>query len=117
MSEAGEEMDIRNCRIYELPLNGASLKYASGQKYATTHGRKSLLVLTDEEPSVKCRAIEEGNALDERETAWAFEAVADIVRESADTDSKRQIAQFLVRLEKELEKAKAKQEGGGKNGG
>lgn len=109
-------MDIRKCRIYELPLNGTSLKYASGQKYATTHGRKGLLVLTDEVPNVKCRPIEEANVLDERETAWAFEAVADIVRESDDKDTKRKIAEFLVRFEKELEKAKAKQEGGGKNG-
>lgn len=111
-------MDIRKVRIYEMPLNGASLKYASGQKYATTHGRKSLLVLTDEEPEVRHWPIQAENVLNERELAWAVAAITEIVRESDDADTRDKISEFLTRLEKELEKAEEKhREGGGKDGG
>ena len=101
-------MDIRNAAIYEIPMNGASLKYASGQKYVTTRGMKSILVLTDTAPKVKFRKLEEGGELNSRETGWAFAAIADIMRESGDTHVRDRISGFLEKLEAELEKKRSK---------
>lgn len=103
-------MDIRSACIYELPMNGASLKYASGQKYATTRGMKSILVISDTVPPVKHRVWNARQDLTEREANWAYASIADIVRESDDKDGKQRIGEFLDRLEKELEKRK---KGGG----
>lgn len=103
-------MDISKAAIYEIPMTGAALKYASGMKYVTTRGIKSILLLTDTEPKLKCRKLENGGELHGREQAWAYNAIAEIVRESGDKNPRSQIEGFLDRLEKELEKRK---EGGG----
>ena len=99
-------MDIRRTCIYELPMNGVSLKYASGQKYATTRGTKSILVISDTPPNVKHSVWRAGKEFTEREARWAYASIAEIVRESDDMDAKQRIGGFLDRLEKELEKRK-----------
>ena len=108
-------MDIRKAAIYELPMTGAALKYASGQRFATTRGMKSILVFTDEEPKLKARKLDEGGELNKREIAWALSATAEVLNESENVDSKKRLEDFLKRMEAELEK-KLKQEGGVKNG-
>ena len=104
-------MDIKRTAIYELPMNGKALKYASSQRYATTRGMKSILVIADKRPPVECRALKEGAELDEREAAWAMRAVAEIAAENSDADTESRMRGFLDRLERELEK-----KGGGKVG-
>ena len=97
-------MDIRKTAIYEIPMSGKALKYASSQRYATTRGMKSILVISDKRPPVECKALKEGAELDEREAAWAMRAVAEISDENRDEDTGSRMRGFLERLEKELEK-------------
>ena len=106
-------MDIKRTAIYELPMNGKALKYASSQRFATTRGMKSILVIADKRPPVECRALKEGAELDEREAAWAMRAVAEIADENRDKDTGTKMREFLEKLEKELEK---KEKGGGEDG-
>ena len=103
-------MDISKAAIYEIPMTGAALKYASGKQYVTTRGIKSILLLTDEEPTIKCRKLEKNGELNEREQAWLLRSIAEIARKNGGEDPRDRIGGFLDRLEKELEKRK---EGGG----
>ena len=99
-------MDISKAAVYEIPMTGAALKYASGKKYVITRGIKSILFLTDEEPTIKCRKLEKNGELNGREQAWLLRSIAEIARENENEEPRDRIGGFLDRLEKELEKRK-----------
>lgn len=109
-------MDIRKAAIYELPMSGAAMKYASEQKYATTRGNKSILVISEEAPKMRCRKLKEDERLNGREIEWAFSAIAEIARGNSDSNAHDNILKFLSRFEKEMEK-KMSEKGGENNGG